>query len=95
MCAAPYAKAKQEQLKRKQVKRLLNELEQHAPRARQSMLAAMMNVRPSQLLDRDLWRALDLAVASEDDSAVAAELARSEQDNDPREPQEKLRLPVV
>jgi tRNA 2-thiocytidine biosynthesis protein TtcA len=84
----------QEQLKRKQVKRLLNELETHAPRARQSMLAAMMNVRPSQLLDRDLWRALGLAVVAEGASSeAAAELAQEEPilaaDGG------KLRLPVV
>ena len=53
----------QEQLMRKQVKRLLTELEASAPRVRESMLAAMTNVRPSQLLDRELWRALDLPVA--------------------------------
>jgi tRNA 2-thiocytidine biosynthesis protein TtcA len=60
----------QEQLMRKQVKRLLTDLEASAPRVRESMLAAMSNVRPSQLLDRELWRALDLPVArsSEDPS---------------------------
>jgi tRNA 2-thiocytidine biosynthesis protein TtcA len=62
----------QEQLMRKQVKKWLTDLEQHAPRARQSMLAAMMNVRPSQLLDRDLWRELGLRVAQERDEAPAA-----------------------
>lgn len=62
----------QEQLMRKQVKKWLTELEVHAPRARQSMLAAMMNVRPSQLLDRDLWRALGLEVAKERDEAPGA-----------------------
>jgi tRNA 2-thiocytidine biosynthesis protein TtcA len=55
----------QEQLKRKQVKRFLNELEASAPRARESMLAAMMNVRPSQLLDRGLWQQLGLAVSED------------------------------
>lgn len=80
----------QEQLKRKQVKRLLNELETHAPRARQSMLAAMMNVRPSQLLDRDLWRVLGLEVAREGDAGASAVLAHE----DPGE-QAKLRLPVL
>jgi tRNA 2-thiocytidine biosynthesis protein TtcA len=55
----------QEQLKRKQVKRLLRELEVRAPRARESMLAAMMNVRPSQLLDRGLWEQLGLRVSDE------------------------------
>lgn len=81
----------QEQLKRKQVKRLLGELEALAPRARQSMLAAMMNVRPSQLLDRDLWRVLGLEVAREGDSAAAATFAP---DKEPDAP-EKLRLPVL
>src|SRR5215510_10003816 len=52
----------QEQLMRKQVKRMLAEIEASAPRARESMLAAMGNVRPSQLLDRKLWRALNLPV---------------------------------
>jgi tRNA 2-thiocytidine biosynthesis protein TtcA len=55
----------QEQLKRKLVKKLLNELETSAPRVRESMLAAMTNVRPSQLLDHGLWRALDLPVSRE------------------------------
>jgi tRNA 2-thiocytidine biosynthesis protein TtcA len=55
----------QEQLMRKQVKQWLTQLEAHAPRARESMLAALMNVRPSQLLDRELWQTLGLPVASE------------------------------
>jgi tRNA 2-thiocytidine biosynthesis protein TtcA len=61
----------QEQLKRKQVKLFLRELESHAPQAKQSMLAAMMNVRPSQLLDRDLWRAVGLPVAREGEEKAA------------------------
>jgi tRNA 2-thiocytidine biosynthesis protein TtcA len=72
----------QEQLMRKQVKRFLNELEASAPRARESMLAAMMNIRPSQLLDKKLWRELGLPVAREDAGAEpvaagAGEAARS------------------
>ncbi len=50
----------QEQLKRKQVKRLLGELERIAPQARESMLAAMGNVKAAHLLDRSLQRALAL-----------------------------------
>lgn len=85
----------QEQLKRKQVKRLLNDLETHAPRARQSMLAAMTNVRPSQLLDRDLWRALNLEVAREGaESNASAAFAQADHDETP-ETQAKLRLPVL
>jgi tRNA 2-thiocytidine biosynthesis protein TtcA len=63
----------QEQLMRKQVKRFLTELEASAPRVRESMLAAMTNVRPSQLLDRDLWRALDLPVSRDAESAAVSE----------------------
>ena len=76
----------QEQLMRKQVKLWLAQLEAHAPRVRESMLAAMMNVRPSQLLDHKLWQTLGLEVACVADSA--------------REPREakvtrSLRLPIV
>jgi tRNA 2-thiocytidine biosynthesis protein TtcA len=83
----------QEQLKRKQVKRLLNELEAHAPRIRESMLAAMMNVRPSQLLDRGLWRALGLPVAEQQGDAVAPSDLNVEGSAVAR--QDKLRLPVI
>ena len=73
----------QEQLMRKRVKHWLTQLEEHAPRARESMLAAMMNVRPSQLLDRGLWQALGLTVAAGDEASAA-----------PLEPS-KLHLPIV
>lgn len=53
----------QEQLKRKQVKKLLQDLTALSPRARESMLAAITHVRPSQLADSRLWQALDLPVA--------------------------------
>jgi tRNA 2-thiocytidine biosynthesis protein TtcA len=62
----------QEQLKRKQVKRLLGELEQIAPQARESMLGAMGNVKPAHLLDARLWRALSLAGAEEESGTGAA-----------------------
>jgi tRNA 2-thiocytidine biosynthesis protein TtcA len=55
----------QEQLKRKEMKRILGELERIAPRVRESMLTAMTNIKASQLLDADLWKALDLKVARE------------------------------
>ncbi|HKP56242.1 MAG TPA: tRNA 2-thiocytidine(32) synthetase TtcA [Polyangiales bacterium] len=75
----------QEQLMRKQVKRMLAEIEASAPRARESMLAAMGNVRPSQLLDRKLWRALNLPVEATgaDESSDFSEDARG------------LRLPLL
>jgi tRNA 2-thiocytidine biosynthesis protein TtcA len=65
----------QEQLMRKQVKIWLQALEKHAPQVRQSMLAAMMNVKPSQLLDRDLWQTLGLQVATESEAKPAKTVA--------------------
>jgi tRNA 2-thiocytidine biosynthesis protein TtcA len=56
----------QDNLQRKIVGRLLDDLEAKQPGVKVSMLAALQNVRPSQLLDRDLWRALGLAVAREE-----------------------------
>jgi tRNA 2-thiocytidine biosynthesis protein TtcA len=44
----------QENLQRKRMKRLLDELERDHPHARASVLAAMSNVRPSHLMDRAL-----------------------------------------
>jgi tRNA 2-thiocytidine biosynthesis protein TtcA len=73
----------QEQLMRKQVKQWLTQLEVHAPRVRESMLAAMTNIKPSQLLDQKLWKALGLEVADEADGA-----------REPT-PHRALRLPLV
>ena len=50
----------QEHLMRQEVKRLLTTLEAIAPRVRESMLAALGNVRPTHLLDRGLWKQLGL-----------------------------------
>ena len=60
----------QEQLKRKQVKRLLGELERIAPQARESMLGAMGNVKAAHLLDARLWRALSLAGAEDGEEST-------------------------
>jgi tRNA 2-thiocytidine biosynthesis protein TtcA len=53
----------QENLMRKQVKELLKTLEGVAPKVKDSMLAALSNVRATHLLDRELWQKLGLEVA--------------------------------
>ena len=55
----------QDNLQRKQVSRLLAELDERYPGARRSMLAALGNVRPSHLFDSGLWKTLGLEVAHE------------------------------
>jgi tRNA 2-thiocytidine biosynthesis protein TtcA len=57
----------QEQLQRKQVGRMLDQLEHDRPGTKAVMLAALQNARPSHLLDRDLWRALGVHGAREED----------------------------
>ncbi len=61
----------QDDLKRQEVKRVLASLEALAPRMRESMLAALTNVRASHLLDRRLWSQLGLAVASDAEDRAA------------------------
>jgi tRNA 2-thiocytidine biosynthesis protein TtcA len=53
----------QDNLKRKQVKSLLATLEQSAPKLKDSMLAALSNVRATHLLDGALWQQLGLHAA--------------------------------
>jgi tRNA 2-thiocytidine biosynthesis protein TtcA len=67
----------QENLKRKRVKRLINELRREIPAVRSSMLRAIGNVQPSQLMDRQLFDFQSLSGASADlaselDSAIGA-----------------------
>jgi tRNA 2-thiocytidine biosynthesis protein TtcA len=45
----------QSNLKRARIKRLINELEEEIPHIRSSMLTALGNVKPSQLLDHELF----------------------------------------
>ena len=53
----------QDGLKRQEVKALLAQLEAVAPKVKESMLAALTNVRATHLLDRELWAKLGLEVA--------------------------------
>jgi tRNA 2-thiocytidine biosynthesis protein TtcA len=59
----------QDQLQRKQVGRMLDQLERERPGTKANMLAALQNARPSHLLDRDLWRALGVHAAREEDAS--------------------------
>ncbi|MBK8171745.1 MAG: tRNA 2-thiocytidine(32) synthetase TtcA [Sandaracinaceae bacterium] len=61
----------QENLMRKQVKKVLTDLEGLAPRVRESMLAALMNVKPSHLFDKKLWATLNLSVARESEERIS------------------------
>jgi tRNA 2-thiocytidine biosynthesis protein TtcA len=56
----------QPNLQRSTVSALLADLESRHPGLRESMLAALSNVKPSHLLDVDLWRDLGLPVARDD-----------------------------
>lgn len=50
----------QDGLKRKRIKRLMNDLETEIPNIRASVLSAMGNVKKSQLMDRELWDFINL-----------------------------------
>jgi tRNA 2-thiocytidine biosynthesis protein TtcA len=66
----------QDNLQRKIVGQLINDLEEKHPGIKNVMLAATQNVRPSQLLDKELWKKLGLEAAKEgereNDGLVAA-----------------------
>ena len=55
----------QDNLQRKIVGKMIDDLESQHPGIKQVMLAALQNVRPTHLLDRGLWQRLGLAAASE------------------------------
>jgi tRNA 2-thiocytidine biosynthesis protein TtcA len=65
----------QENLQRKQMQRLLDEMESKNPGTRASMLAALRNVRPTHLLDAGLWRKLELPLIGDAPGEVVADAA--------------------
>jgi len=71
----------QDNLQRKIVGELLNDLEAKHAGIKNVMLAALQNVRPSQLLDKDLWKTLGLEAAKEGDASglvAASRLLRAQ-----------------
>jgi tRNA 2-thiocytidine biosynthesis protein TtcA len=56
----------QENLQRKIVGEMITDWERKRPGTKAVMLAALRNVHPSHLLDRDLWRSLGIAAAKEE-----------------------------
>ncbi len=68
----------QEDLQRKIVGKMLDDLEEKNPGMKAVMLAALQNVRPSHLLDKDLWRSLGLEAANEEAQLVTTSRLRRE-----------------
>jgi tRNA 2-thiocytidine biosynthesis protein TtcA len=67
----------QENLQRKQMSELLRDLERRAPGVRQSMLAALGNVRPTHLFDKGLWARLGIHAATEPGEATASDVGEA------------------
>lgn len=55
----------QDNLQRKVVGRMIDDLERERPGTKAVLLAALQNVNPSHLLDRSLWKALGIPAAGE------------------------------
>jgi tRNA 2-thiocytidine biosynthesis protein TtcA len=58
--------------KRVRIKQLIKELEVDIPDVRQSLLRSMSHIRPSQMLDRDLWSFAGTAASTATASAPAS-----------------------
>jgi tRNA 2-thiocytidine biosynthesis protein TtcA len=72
----------QSNLKRARIKRLIAELEKEIPNVRASMLTALGNVKPSQLLDPNLFDFKKLTTGT-GDVAAELDLALGHTDNEP------------
>jgi tRNA 2-thiocytidine biosynthesis protein TtcA len=73
----------QDNLQRKIVGGMLDDLEEKHPGMKGVMFAALQNVRPSHLLDRDLWRRLGLEAATTSDEPSLLRAARLVRDSRP------------
>lgn len=63
----------QENLIRKKVKNLINQLAQENPKVPSNMLHALSAIKPSQLMDKKFWDFKNLEKMKDDHSAVATE----------------------
>jgi tRNA 2-thiocytidine biosynthesis protein TtcA len=66
----------QDNLQRKIVGQMINDLEAKHPDIKAVMLAATQNVRPSHLLDKGLWQKLGLEAAREEESSGLVGVSR-------------------
>jgi tRNA 2-thiocytidine biosynthesis protein TtcA len=66
----------QENLQRKIVGKMIDEMEASRPGTKAIMLAALRNVHPSHLLDQGLWKKLGLEAAREGSAGVGSPIVR-------------------
>jgi tRNA 2-thiocytidine biosynthesis protein TtcA len=69
----------QDNLQRKAVGRLLDQLERERPGTKAIMLAALQNVVPTHLLDQRMWRALGVSAANDESDALSLPLVAEDQ----------------
>ncbi|MFT7579181.1 MAG: tRNA 2-thiocytidine biosynthesis protein TtcA [Myxococcota bacterium] len=60
----------QENLQRKKMKQMLTEMSARNPKVKGNLLSALTNVKPSHLLDRDLWERLGMTTPTGHDETV-------------------------